>query len=113
MTADEVGWLTRPDLPDSFERWQLTLAAGGRRPTSAEEWAGALVHVEEGTLEVRCAAGGREVFGTGDLLALGWLPIVELRNRGVVPVRLVAVRRRGERPTASYLHVTRADGRPR
>jgi hypothetical protein len=108
MTADEVAWLTRPDLPESFERWEVTLSAGGRRSTTAADWAGALVRVESGTLEVGCEAGGHETFHEGDLLALGWLPIVELRNRGAHVVRLVAVRRRGDRPTKPYLHVTRA-----
>lgn len=111
MTADEAAWLTRPDLPDEFVRWEVLLEAGTSRPTSAAEWAGALVRVEEGTLEVGCAAGGHETFHAGDLLALGWLPIVELRSRDAGPVRLVAVRRRGVLPREAYLHVTRRDGR--
>lgn len=109
MTADEVAWLTRPDLPARFERWRLELPPRTRRPTSGAEWAGALVRVELGTLEVGCEAGGHETFAAGDLIALGWLPIVELRNHGDVPVRLVAVRRRGTPPSEAYLHVTRPD----
>jgi hypothetical protein len=108
MTMDEVGFLTRPDLPAGFERWELRLPAGERRPTTAGEWAGALVRVESGTLEVRCLAGGHETFHAGDLLALGWLPIVELRNVDDDEVRLLAVRRCGATPRAAYLLVNRA-----
>ena len=108
MTADDAGWLTRPDLPAHFERWEEELAAGASRPTSAAEWAGALVRIESGTLEVVCRARGSETFRAGDMLALGWLPIVEMRNVGDGPVRLVAVRRRGDRPRRPYLHVTRS-----
>jgi hypothetical protein len=107
MTADEAAWLTRPDLPEGFERWEMTIPAGHSLPTAAEEWAGALVRVEAGTLEVHCAAGGSETFHAGDLLALGWLPITELHARGAGSVRVVAVRRRGNVPTEPYLHVTR------
>lgn len=107
MTSDEAGFLTRPDLPEGFERWSLTLGSRSTRPTSAGEWAGALVRVETGTLEVDCLAGGHATFHAGDLLALGWLPIVRLRNPGREPVRLVAVRRRGDTPREAYLHVTR------
>lgn len=109
MTADEVAWLTRPDLPARFERWRVELPPGSRRPTSCGEWAGALVRVELGTLEVGCEAGGHRTFAAGDLIAPGWLPIVELRNPGEVPVRLVAVRRRGTPPSEAYLQVTRPD----
>ena len=108
MTTDEAAFLTRPDLPEGFERWEVSVPARGRRATSAGEWAGALVRVEGGTLEVGCLAGGHETFHAGDLLALGWLPIVELRNAGDEEVRLLAVRRRGSTPRAAYLHVDRA-----
>lgn len=96
--ADLARLLTRPDLPATFERWRMVLAPGAEQPTTAEEWAGALVLVERGHLEVDCHAGGRHTFAAGDLLVLGWLPLQTLRNRGEVPVRLVAVRRRGNRP---------------
>ena len=107
MTDDEVAWLTRPHLPEGLDRWECVIPGRTTRPTTAAEWAGALVRIEEGALEVGCSGGGRETFHAGDLLALGWLPIIELRNHGAEPVRLVAVRRRGETPTEPYLHVTR------
>jgi hypothetical protein len=113
MTGEDAAWLTRPDLPEAFERWTLAMPPGSRRPTAPDEWAGALVRLDEGELEVRCAEGGREVFRAGHLIALGWLPIVELHNPGVGPMRLVAVRRRDEMPSSAYLHVTRTDDEER
>lgn len=103
MTPAEPDWLARPDLPGAFERWEEELPAGASRPTSAGEWAGALVRIESGTLAVACEARGRATFRAGDLLALGWLPIVEMHSIGNEPVRLVAVRRRGSSPRAPYL----------
>ena len=110
MTADEAGFLTRPDLPEGFERWEVRVPGRSRRPTTAGEWAGALVRVQSGTLEVGCLAGGHETFHAGDLLALGWLPIVELRNVGDEEVRLLAVRRCGSTPRGAYLDVDRPTG---
>jgi hypothetical protein len=109
VTPEERDWLTRPDLPEAFERWEERLLPGASRPTSAREWAGTLVRIESGTLAVACEARGRATFHAGDLLALGWLPITEMHSVGRDPVWLVAVRRRGPPPTQPYLHVTRAD----
>jgi hypothetical protein len=94
---DLVAALSRPDLPPGYERWHVELRAGQRRPTSAAEWADALVLVVRGTVEVECAAGGRRRLGTGTVVAPGWLPLVALRNPGDAPARLLAVRRRGRR----------------
>ena len=110
MGEDERGLLQllrRPDLPPEFERWRVHLAPLTARATSAAEWAGALVLVEAGTLEVECRAGGFRTFRAGDLLALGWLPLRTLHNRFGEPVRLLAVRRRGHAPRRSFLHVMR------
>jgi hypothetical protein len=100
--------LERPDLPASIERWRVVLEPGTEQPTCAAEWAGAMVLVEDGTLEVVCEAGGHEVFDHGDLLALGWLPISLLRNAGAVSVRLLAVRRDRPSPTDDTLRVVRS-----
>ena len=110
MTAegsDRSTRVLRRRLSPGFERWQLSLPAGAERATSAEEWAGALVLVEEGTLEVSCLAGGRRTFVAGDQLALGWLPLKTLHNPGPGRMRLVAVRRRADRPTEPFLHLHR------
>lgn len=97
--AELVRLVLRRDLPPTFERWTLVLAPGAERPADAARWAGALVLVEQGRLEVDCRAGGRRTFVAGDLLVLGWLPLCTLRNPGPLPARLVAVRRCDEQPT--------------
>ncbi len=104
---DLLRLLARDDLPASFERWSVALAAGTERPTSGDEWAGAIVLVQSGRLEVDCLAGGRRVFEAGDVIILGWLPLRLLRNAGAGEVRLVAVRRAGHRPATGFLRVVR------
>jgi hypothetical protein len=82
-----------------FERWRTVLRAGERRPTTAAEWAGAIVYVERGVVEVGCVAGASRAFAAGDMLCLSVLPLRELRNPGPAEARLVAIRRRdGVRP---------------
>lgn len=92
--AGLVRWLSRADLPPAFERWRLVLAPGARRLTSPSEWEGALVVVERGSVTVGCGGGGSRSFVTGDLLALGWLPVRSLGNVGAQDAWLLAVRRR-------------------
>ena len=107
--ADLAEALGRPDLPPAFERFRLTLAPGEVRPTRPGEWAGCLVLVERGAIEVDCDAGGMRSFSAGDLLALGWLPIRTLRNPGAREACLLAVRRRGRRTREPFLHVARTE----
>ena len=87
--------LTAGKLPPGFERWRLRLDPGAERASTASEWEGAIVLVEQGSLEVECVSGGRRRFPRGSLIALGWLPLRALRNAGPVPVEVVAVRRVG------------------
>jgi hypothetical protein len=105
--ADLAEALARPTLPPTVERFRLVLASGERRPTRPAEWAGCLVLVERGAIEVDCDAGGMRSFAAGDLLALGWLPIRSLRNPGSSDACLVAVRRRGAPGDEPFLHVDR------
>ena len=93
---DLVALLRRDDLPSAFERWEVSLSPGVSRPTSPEEWAGAIVLVARGRLGVDCHARGHHTFAAGDVLVLGWLPLQQLHNAGHEPVRLVAIRRRTE-----------------
>jgi hypothetical protein len=81
-------------LPEQFERRALALPPGVEQPAEAGEWAGAIVLIECGRLEVCCAAGARTTYLEGDLLPLGWLPLLALRNPGAVETRLIAIRRR-------------------
>jgi glyoxylate utilization-related uncharacterized protein len=95
--------LTRPKLSAIFEYWRITLGPDTQRPSRPIDWAGAVVFIEQGQLEVACAAGERHTFGDGDLLPLGRLPLRTLRNTGHEPVRLVAVRRHGDESHAAGL----------
>jgi hypothetical protein len=105
--AGLLALLTRPDLPDAFERRRLVLAPGVVGMTGPAPWAGAFVLVEEGRLEVDCAAGGRQVFGPGEVLALGSLPLVSVSNPGQTAVRLTIVHRRGEQLPGELARVLR------
>jgi hypothetical protein len=82
-------------LAAGFVRWRVTLAAGTERATSADEWMGAFVVIEQGAVEVVCGEGARRTFGRGAFLSLSWLPVVRLRNPGPGEAILVAYRRSG------------------
>lgn len=103
MTAHDAmrRTLDRTPLPAGFHRWRLTLAPGEERQTGAAEWAGALVVVECGRLEVECRGGTTATYPAGSLLALGWLPAHRLTNVGPDELRLLAVRRRSDRSRTS------------
>ena len=94
--AEVLALLRRPDLPAAFERRRLVLAPGVAGMTGPAPWVGALVLVEQGRLEVDCTAGGRQVFGPGEILVLDALPVVSVRNVGPTAVRLTIVHRRDE-----------------
>ena len=98
LDADLASLLGLRDLPTAFERFRVVLASGEGRPTRPADWAGCLVLVERGTVEVDCGAGGSRSFATGDLIALDWLPTRRLRNPGSAETCLLAVCRRGEAP---------------
>lgn len=85
--------LLRGDLPDRFRRWSLVLAPFEERPTSPSEWAGAVVLVRDGAVEVECSAGGRRTFRRGDLLVFDGVPVRVLRNPCAAATHLVAVGR--------------------
>ena len=93
LDADLASALGLRDLPTAFERFRVVLASGDSRPTRPADWAGCLVLVERGTVEVDCGSGGSRSFATGDLVALDWLPILTLRNPGAIEACLVAIRR--------------------
>jgi hypothetical protein len=94
--ADLANSLGVRDLPAAFERFRLVLASGDSRPARPADWAGCLILVERGTVEVDCGAGGTRSFATGSLIALDWLPLKTLRNPGTAEACLLAVRRRGD-----------------
>jgi hypothetical protein len=104
LDADLAEALGRSDLPPAFERFRVVLEPGGSRPMQPADWAGCLVLVERGAIEVDCDTGGMRSFTTGDLMALDWLPLRTLRNPGADEACLLAVRRRGD-PSASPILV--------
>lgn len=99
--------LTRPDLPDAFTRWTVVIPPGDERAVEAADWVGALVLVGVGELEAECRIQGPVRFATGDVLVLGALPLVGLRNPGHVPVELIAVRPTKAGPPPEGLRVLR------
>jgi hypothetical protein len=82
-------------LAAGFECFRVTIPPGADHPTSADDWSGALVVIEEGAIEVLCHGGARRSFGRGSFLALSWLPVVCLRNAGPAEAVIVGYRRRG------------------
>jgi hypothetical protein len=72
---------------------EVEIPPGGARPYDGAEWAGALVVVDRGELELACSDGCRPRFAGGAVLWLAGLPVRELRNPGSVPAVLVAVTR--------------------
>jgi hypothetical protein len=80
--------------PACFEQRRVFLAPGVARAYDSDEWAGALVVVEYGRVELEWVHGGRFGFGPGDLLWLSQLALQALRNPGPLPLLMVAIRRR-------------------
>jgi hypothetical protein len=81
----------------AFDVRVVELPPGGERPYDGAEWAGALVIVHRGELELDCHDGDRPRFTGGAVLWLGGLPVRALRNPGPGPAVLVAVSRRQPR----------------
>ncbi len=83
----------------AFRRRRVTIAAGASRPYDTAEWAGALVVVERGPVELEGVSGTRRRLAEGAVLWLCGLPLRALHNPGPGPAVLVAVTRRTrERP---------------
>ena len=94
MDAEPITFLGRP-LGPSFRTRTVTIRPGDSRPYDEQEWRDALVVVECGAVAVECQAGGRRIFGTGDVLWLTGMGVRALHNEGQESAVLVAVSRRG------------------
>jgi hypothetical protein len=81
-------------LPGRFVLRELVIEIAGDRSYDRREWAGALVVVEAGELELECVEGTTVRFHDGAVLFLDGLPIRSLRNRGPCPLRLSVVSKR-------------------
>lgn len=95
---DEPVRLLGRDLGPSFRSWTVALPPGDTHPFVEGEWAGALVVVECGTVELRDRQGEACRFPEGAVLWLTDLGLAELRNPGPDPLVMVAVARCRGRP---------------
>ncbi len=75
-----------------MNRERVVLAAGETRPYDRNAWAGLLVVVADGELELETLHGLRQRFGHGSVLSLAGLSLRLLR--AVTPTTLITVRRR-------------------
>ena len=78
----------------AFHRRVVTIAAGASRPYDTAEWAGALVIVERGPVDLEGVSGSRRRLGEGAVLWLCGLPLRALHNPARTPAVLVALTRR-------------------
>ncbi len=86
----------------AFQRRFVHLAPGSSRAHRDADWAGALIVVEEGAIELECVRGGRRRFETGAVLWLSGVPLRAMHNPGPDRAVLVAVSRRtDEAPPAA------------
>ncbi|HEV8559389.1 MAG TPA: hypothetical protein VGR06_23855 [Actinophytocola sp.] len=93
MTDDRAPLPFARPLPPAFRRRTVTLDAGDSRPFDPDEWADALILIEDGVLELECLDGERRRFHRGHVIWLDGLPLRCLRNPGAGPAVLVAVSR--------------------
>jgi hypothetical protein len=93
MTDDRAPLpLARP-VPPGFRLRTVTIDPGADRPFDPAEWAGALVQVEHGLVELEAVDGACRCFHRGHLIWLDGLPLRRLRNPGDEPAVLVAIAR--------------------
>lgn len=93
--------LRRSSLPLGFRRWEVALWPGCERPYVRAEWAGSIVLVERGQVELVWLAGGQSSFKRGAILFFTGLPLRVIRNRASEPALLVAVSRLEWAPPSS------------
>jgi hypothetical protein len=104
-------------IPDGFELRMWVVAPGETVAYDADEWAGSLVTVEDGVIELECQRGGRRRFGPGTMLAPETLGLVAMRGCGQDPAVLAALSRRPDvdgaaapGPPADLRHLDRLVG---
>lgn len=79
--------------PPGFRRLVVRIPAGGALPYVPTDWAGALVTVAAGTVELCGGSGRRYRFATGAVLFLDGLGLRALHNPGACDAVLVALAR--------------------
>ena len=73
---------------------RIAVPPGAELAYVAEDWAGSLVVVEEGRIELESRHGARQMFEAGSTLWLQCIPLRALRNPGGIATVLVATSRR-------------------
>jgi glyoxylate utilization-related uncharacterized protein len=85
-------------LPAGFSRHVVTVAPGGTHPYRADDWAGALVLVAGGAIELVAACGRTCRLERGGVLWLDGVPLRTLHNPGSEDAVLVAITRGRDSP---------------
>jgi hypothetical protein len=78
----------------------VALPPGEERPYVEDEWRDTLIVIARGDLELRCDAGGRRRFHTGDILWAEGLGLRGIVNPGRAETVLITVTRRRPDPPA-------------
>ena len=89
-----VSFLGRP-APSGMDLREVSIPAHSQLVYEPAEWAGALVVVEAGEIELECCGGTSARFGAGSVLFFDGLGLRAVCNRGGETVLLSAVSRRG------------------
>jgi hypothetical protein len=93
MDPDDALRLGGRPLPGWLDRTLTVIRAGETLPYSSEHWAGALVVLEFGRIELETRSGERLELEEGALVALERLPLLAIRNVGPGAAVLAAIRR--------------------
>jgi hypothetical protein len=78
----------------AFRRRTVTIPAEATVPFVEQDWLGALVLIESGSVDLCCVRGGRRRFVKGAVLFFDGLGLTALHNPGVEDLVLVALSRR-------------------
>ena len=79
--------------PPGMDVRLVSIPREGRLTYEPSQWAGALVIVEAGEIELECRNGAGACFGAGSVLFLEGLGLSAVRNAGDEPALLSAVAR--------------------
>jgi glyoxylate utilization-related uncharacterized protein len=85
----------------AFLRRIVELAPNVVLEYDATSWADAIVFVLAGEIELECSSGDQHRFSRGAILCFAPLPVIEVRNAGTAPARLLAISRRAPQPTVN------------
>ena len=94
-----VSFLGRP-TPPGMDMRLVSIPRQSELAYEPSEWAGALVVVEAGEVELECRGGASACFATGSVLFFEGLGLRAVRNAGDEPALLSAVTRRCQQSSA-------------